>query len=133
MYMSSEYNSWCSMKKRCLNKTHKSYKDYGGRGVIVCKEWLDSFENFIKDMGFKPSKKHSLERVDNNEGYNKGNCIWATKKEQCQNQRSNRNIEYKGTVLCVSEWARRLNMSNAKLYYRLFVAKYPIEKAFNNE
>lgn len=125
-----EYNSWQSMKKRCLNKTHKAYNDYGGRGITVCKRWIESFENFLNDMGSKPSKSHSLDRINNNDGYYKENCRWATQKQQCQNQRTNRNIEFEGKIKCISEWARILNMSTSKLYYRLIIAKYPIEKAF---
>lgn len=128
--LTTEYNTWVSMKKRCLKESNKSYRLYGARGITVCQEWIDSFETFFKDMGPKPSIHHSLDRINNNDGYYKENCRWATKKEQCQNQRTNRNIEYNGETHCVAEWARKLNMSHAKLHYRLFTAKYPIEKAF---
>lgn len=130
MIYTSEYNSWQSMKKRCSVKSHKSFKLYGGRGIRVCNKWESSFISFINDMGMKPSKNYSLDRIDNNKGYFKENCRWATKKQQCQNTRTNRNIEYKGETKCVSEWARILDMSYAKLYYRLFNAKYTVEKAF---
>lgn len=125
-----EYNAWQSMKKRCLVKTHKSYNLYGGRGIEICKNWINSFESFYNDMGNRSSKDYSLDRIDNNGGYNKENCRWATKKQQCQNQRTNKNIEYNGESKCVAEWARTLNISHAKLHYRLFIAKYTVDKAF---
>lgn len=127
---SSEYNAWRSMKKRCLNPKNFHFKHYGGRGIKISDEWVNSFENFINDMGKKPSKEYSLERLENNGNYTKENCIWATKMQQCQNQRTNKNIDYKGEIKCVSEWARLLNMSHEKLSYRLFKANYSIEKAF---
>lgn len=133
MYNTPEYNTWVSMKKRCLNKTHKSYKNYGGRGISICSEWIDSFDNFIKDMGFRPSLKHSLDRIDNNSNYNILNCRWATKTEQCRNRRSNILIEYKGESKCLQEWANELGFSWQKLYYRIFIAKYDIETAFKKQ
>ena len=82
------YNVWSSMKKRCLDNTHEQYKNYGGRGITVCKEWLESFDNFLKDMGEKPDGL-SLDRIDNNGGYSKDNCRWATQDEQNRNRRTN--------------------------------------------
>jgi hypothetical protein len=75
------------MKTRCTNPNFKQWKDYGGRGITVCKEWLESFEQFYKDMGPRPMGT-SIERVNNNEGYKQSNCIWATRLEQRKNQRN---------------------------------------------
>lgn len=133
MYHTPEYDVWMSMKKRCNNKRHKSYNDYGGRGIKICEEWNRSFLSFLKDMGQRPSKEYSIYRINNDDGYYKENCRWATKKEQCQNQRTNINITYKGETKCLSEWARSRHMSYQKLWHRLRVAKYELEKAFNNE
>jgi hypothetical protein len=76
---------------RCLNKTNNRYKDYGGRGIIICNEWIESFDNFINDMGCKSTIKHSIERIDNNLGYNKDNCKWASNLEQVYNRRKQHN------------------------------------------
>lgn len=84
---SQEYNSWNSMKDRCYNKNNESYINYGARGITVCQRWLNSFENFLEDMGEKPSPSHSIERVDNTKSYSKGNCVWADKVQQAYNKR----------------------------------------------
>ena len=85
MAKTTEYNSWHSMKQRCNNKNLKQYNDYGGRGINYDNSWA-KFSNFIKDMGLKPGVTYSLARVDNNLGYSKDNCVWATKSEQSENR-----------------------------------------------
>ena len=131
--LTSEYYSWMSMKKRCLNPRHKSYKDYGGRGICICERWEKSFENFFEDMGLRPDKNYSLDRLNNNLGYFKENCRWATKKEQCRNVRSNVLITYNNQTKCLSEWAEILGTSREKLNYRIFTAKWEVSKAFTYE
>lgn len=83
---SAEYASWQGMKKRCLNKSHIHYGNYGGRGVTICDRWLNSFENFLSDMGNRPVKT-SLDRIDANGNYEPGNCRWADRQTQARNKR----------------------------------------------
>lgn len=79
-------STWEGMMQRCYNPSHEGYKNYGGRGVKVCKRWWH-FANFVEDVGEKPSALHTIDRVDNNKGYNLENFKWSTRKEQAQNRR----------------------------------------------
>ena len=86
-----EYIAWCNMKARCYNKNYPQYKDYGGRGILVCKEWRYNFQKFYLDMG-KSKKFELLDRIDNNKGYSKKNCRWTTRKIQNNNQRIRKDL-----------------------------------------
>lgn len=84
---SVEYCAWLDMRSRCTDQNQKRYHDYGGRGITICREWLDSFEAFYRDMGDRPAYCHSLDRMDNEGNYNKENCQWATRTTQQRNSR----------------------------------------------
>lgn len=82
-----EIGSWQGMKDRCYKPSHKSFKNYGGRGISVCRRWLDSYETFLADMGRKPTPQHTIDRIDNDGDYEPDNCKWSTPSEQRRNQR----------------------------------------------
>lgn len=99
-----EYHSWEAMKSRCYNENNESYSYYGGRGITVCNRWLDSFENFINDMGEAP-KKHSLDRIDPEKEYSPKNCRWANAKEQIRNRRKTKMAVIDSVSKPMAEWA----------------------------
>lgn len=81
-----EHATWLDMRNRCRNLNYYNYAIYGGRGIKVCERW-DTFENFLADMGPRPSKDHSLDRIDNYGDYEPSNCKWSTRSEQSKNRR----------------------------------------------
>lgn len=108
----TEFNTWSSMKARCYNKRNKSYKIYGGRGIIVCDRWLNNFHNFLKDMGRKPSAKHSIDRINNAGNYEPGNCKWATSTEQNQNKSNVLKVTFNGVEKPLIVWCKELGISH---------------------
>lgn len=127
--MTAEYRAWLKMISRCYNKNHNSYENYGGRGIKVCDRWLNSFANFLLDMGQKPSASHSLDRFPNNDGdYEPGNCRWATKKEQENNKRRTIILKYKGVEKSISYWCDELGLRYGLVQNRLQMG-YSVEDA----
>ena len=118
MYGTPEYRSWQHMKSRCFNPNHKNYLDYGGRGIKVCDLWLN-FENFLADMGLKPTAKYSIDRIDNDGDYCPDNCKWSTQKEQSNNRRSNRFITIKNETLTMAQWAEKMGIDKQLIFRRL--------------
>lgn len=107
------YNIWNSMIQRCYNPNSKSYKNYGGRGIIMCDEWkneLTGCEQFATDMGNRPSHKHSIDRIDVNGNYQPNNCRWATPDQQMRNTRRNKLLSYNGITKPLVEWAEEYNL-----------------------
>ena len=114
-----EFDSWSNMKKRCYYSKDIGYYRYGGRGIKVCDRWLNSFENFISDMGDRPSKYHSLGRIDNDKNYTPENCRWETDEQQRRNRSDNVWLEYKGIKMITEDWARELNYRSGYIRARL--------------
>jgi hypothetical protein len=112
------FYTWQSMKQRCNYEGAKSYKHYGGRGIEICERWLESFENFLADMGEKPAGT-SLDRKDNNGPYSPDNCKWSTAEEQQLNKTNTRWITYEGETLALSDWARRYNTTPQLIFNRI--------------
>lgn len=112
-----EYMAWRDMLQRCNNPNNPAYKNYGERGIKVAVEWLD-FAVFLTDMGLAP-RGLTLERLNNELGYSKDNCAWATYKSQLNNRRNNVILEFNGESLTVAQWAEKLGMKYETLKGRL--------------
>lgn len=118
--LSREYISYRGMMSRCYSKTNNRYPRYGGRGIAVCDRWRSSFENFLEDMGPKPSPDHSLERKDNDADYCPENCRWATRREQARNRSTNHLVVVGGQQVTVAEAAELLNTTYAKMHKKIY-------------
>lgn len=116
-YTSPEYKAWNNMLTRCQNPNSPRYKDWGGRGITVCKKW-QTFIGFYKDMGDKPSTRHTLDRIDNTKGYSKENCKWATTKEQALNRRSTLYLTYASRTQSAYLWAKEYGINYVTLVSR---------------
>lgn len=118
------YKAWVNMKTRCINPNSTGYEDYGGRGIRICQRWMDSFENFLEDMGEKPSPMHTLDRIDVNGDYCPGNCRWATQTTQSRNQRISK--KNKSGIKGVSwskkkqKWRASITINYKSIYLGLF-------------
>lgn len=127
------YGIWGSMKGRCYLQSSTDYPWYGGRGIKVCDEWKDSFETFEKwaiENGYDPSAprgKYTIDRIDSNGDYCPQNCRFLTQKEQCNNRRNTRRIEFKGKSHTISEWAEITGLPAKTIRERLRYHKWSIE------
>lgn len=110
--------SWHCLKQRCLNKNSNRYDSYGAKGVTVCDRWLNSFKNFLDDMGERP-KNTTIDRIDNSKGYEPGNCRWATKREQAVNRKTTRFYTLNGETKCLKDWARDYKVHYLMLFKRV--------------
>jgi hypothetical protein len=132
---SPTYKVWEGLFKRCYQKGFRYYPLYGGRGITVCDRWKEpqgqGFLNFLADMGERPNGA-SIDRLDNNRGYEPGNCRWATPKEQSRNRDYCTKVTYNGETRSVSEWAEALNVSYRTLYLRIYQG-WSLERAFKQK
>lgn len=113
-----EYDVWAAMKDRCTNPNNAGWKNYGGRGITYCKRW-ERYENFIADMGHRPAANYSIERLNNDAGYNPSNCVWALRTTQNRNSRNCRHIEIDGTTRILKDWLEIHGVKAATFYARL--------------
>lgn len=125
---SMTYKSWRSMLQRCTRPRHNEFRLYGGRGIRVCERWR-AFENFLADMGERPSHQHSLDRIDNDGNYEPGNCRWATAKEQTRNRRVTRMLTFRGATRSLSDWAELIGMPRHTLHSRIVNYGWTAERA----
>jgi hypothetical protein len=112
------YLSWSHIRQRCGDPNHRSYPRYGGRGITICARW-DDFNNFLADMGERPSKGHSIERRNNDGHYEPSNCFWATMKQQSGNKRNTHWVEWEGERVALSHLAQRFALPPPRLFSRL--------------
>lgn len=131
------YNTWWNIKRRCYNKNNKHYKNYGGRGIKVCDEWLDketgfmNFYNWAMKNGY--SDDLSIDRINVHGNYEPNNCRWVDNVTQQNNRRTNRYISYKGEIRTLTQWSRLKGIPKSTLYKRLFVLKWSIDKALGEK
>jgi hypothetical protein len=112
------YTSWASMKSRVLTpSSDKKKRIYGD--LEICDRWVESFEEFMNDMGVAPTEKHTIDRIDNTKGYFPENCRWATQAEQNRNYSLNRNITFNGKTQCAMDWSKELGIPHYLIYQRL--------------
>jgi len=114
-----EYDAWLNMRSRCYDKSCRMYRRYGGRGIRVCKKWLNNFAAFLRDMGTRPSPEHSIDRRNNDGNYTPSNCRWATRSEQALNTSRTRLLAVGDVRLPLSVWAERLGVKSYVISKRL--------------
>lgn len=123
------YRIWGGIKTRCLNDRDRAFRNYGARGIRICRRWM-RFENFLADMGQPPSDEHEIERIDNNAGYRPDNCKWILPTEQNRNKRNNVWLEHGGRRMILADWARELGLAQASIRHRIAIGM-PIEQALS--
>lgn len=127
-----EFHIWSGMIHRCTNPNSKAYKNYGGRGIKVCDRWRNSFENFLADMGERPSKEYSIDRIDVNGNYEPTNCRWVLWEIQCQNKRNTKYFEYQGVKHSLREWCNIYGVKEATVKNRISKNRgYSFEELFS--
>ncbi len=111
-----EYVAWASARSRCYRVKGHSYKNHGGRGIVMCDRWLNDFSAFFSDMGPRPSRKHSLDRINNDGNYEPGNCRWALGVVQHNNKRSNVRVKLYGQDMTIAQFATRISVPTSSVF-----------------
>lgn len=127
---SDEYRAWKHLRGRCCNPNNHKYPNYGGRGIKVCDRWM-KFENFLEDMGKKPTPKHSVDRINNHGDYEPNNCRWATNKEQSRNRTDNLYLETDYGKMILADACAKYKIGRHLLYYRATTRNISRQQAFN--
>jgi len=125
------YNTWSGMIQRCENANNTKYAKYGARGIKVCERWRNSFELFVADVGPRPSQRHTLDRINNMEGYEPNNCQWSLPVDQSRNTRRNIIIEANGQSMCVAAWSEKTGIPAYVLYQRIGKLGWSGERTIN--
>lgn len=114
-----EYTAWYQMVYRCTNKSCPHWENYGGRGITVCSEWRYSFTTFLRDVGPRPSRDYSLDRIDNNRGYEPSNVRWADRRTQNNNTRRSRRVLFQGSEVSIADLSRATGVPVTTLRHRI--------------
>lgn len=130
-----EHGIWNGIKARCLNTNQPAYRNYGGRHapelpITICDEWRADFMAFYNHVGPRPSPRHTIERIDNNKGYEPGNVIWDTRTAQARNRRSNRMLTFNSETHCIAEWAEITPLTAVAISARL-ARNWSVERALS--
>lgn len=126
-----EYYIWRGIKARCLNINNKNYSLYGGRGILICKEWENDYSKFLSDMGRAPFKKATIDRINSNGNYCKDNCRWASMKEQNNNKSNNKLITFQGKTMTAKKWSEITGINYGTIIMRLHRG-WTIQKTLNH-
>lgn len=129
MVGTSEYNCWKSIKRRCTKPNATDYHHYGGRGIKMCDRWLNSFDDFLADMGRKPTPKHSIERINNDGNYEPSNCRWATQREQVSNSRHCNKLTHDGKTMTIAQWSQETGIPAPTISSRIHLMKWSVADA----
>jgi hypothetical protein len=129
MSKTSEHRTWCHIRQRCHNPSDAGYYKYGAKGVSVCDRWRYSFENFVEDMGLKPSPSHSIDRINVLGNYEPSNCRWATVDEQANNKRTSIKTVWKGIEMSLMEICKLENMNYPLANSRVYALGWSVEDA----
>jgi len=119
MRNSKEYSTWSAMKARCIHVESKDFYRYGGKGILICSEWANSFEAFFEHIGPAPSNQHSIDRIDNLKGYEPNNVRWATKTQQQRNKSNSVYVTNGKDVFHINDVATKLGISRGAAHLRL--------------
>lgn len=124
-----EFRIWRAMILRCTSPNSQQYVNYGGRGISVCDRWRNSFQDFISDVGWRSSAAHSLDRINNDGNYEPGNVRWATRREQSNNRRANRIVEYRGERMTLANAIRAAGVVSIRVARSRLRYGWPLEIA----